>query len=247
MAETPSISSPKRLRLFTLLVAISSSPSSPTARSERTRQARCRSECLLTDIEGCKLRAANGPQWRLVFEEKDSRARRIRVDQIAGHQEAAVGVHAHWRQYVSSPRSSRTRFGITRSPRMRLARASTSGQSTCAFCRRDTWAVDPVSSATISRKSRSRCFVGSALARFRKTGQTEANGRKDRQLMEAGGERGIRTLGRVSPTHAFQACSFNHSDISPCRINDLRTRENQNSGIVVSPPVCRDRLRTFLV
>src|SRR5438093_11858523 len=29
------------------------------------------------------------------------------------------------------------------------------------------------------------------------------------------GERGIRTLGRVSPTHAFQACSFNHSDISP--------------------------------
>jgi hypothetical protein len=32
---------------------------------------------------------------------------------------------------------------------------------------------------------------------------------------KVGGERGIRTLGRVSPTHAFQACSFNHSDISP--------------------------------
>src|SRR2546425_8127858 len=32
---------------------------------------------------------------------------------------------------------------------------------------------------------------------------------------EIGGERGIRTHGRVSPTHAFQACSFNHSDISP--------------------------------
>ena len=31
-----------------------------------------------------------------------------------------------------------------------------------------------------------------------------------------GGESGIRTHGRVSPTHAFQACSFNHSDISPC-------------------------------
>ena len=30
-----------------------------------------------------------------------------------------------------------------------------------------------------------------------------------------GGESGIRTHGRVSPTHAFQACSFNHSDISP--------------------------------
>ena len=33
--------------------------------------------------------------------------------------------------------------------------------------------------------------------------------------LETGGESGIRTHGRVSPTHAFQACSFNHSDISP--------------------------------
>src|SRR5687767_1369268 len=32
---------------------------------------------------------------------------------------------------------------------------------------------------------------------------------------EIGGEKGIRTLGTVSRTHAFQACSFNHSDISP--------------------------------
>ena len=31
----------------------------------------------------------------------------------------------------------------------------------------------------------------------------------------SGGESGIRTHGRVSPTHAFQACSFNRSDISP--------------------------------
>ncbi len=30
-----------------------------------------------------------------------------------------------------------------------------------------------------------------------------------------GGEGGIRTLGRVTPTHAFQACSFSHSDTSP--------------------------------
>ena len=30
-----------------------------------------------------------------------------------------------------------------------------------------------------------------------------------------GGEGGIRTLGKVTPTHAFQACSFNHSDTSP--------------------------------
>lgn len=31
-----------------------------------------------------------------------------------------------------------------------------------------------------------------------------------------GGERGIRTLDRVSPIHAFQACAFNHSATSPC-------------------------------
>ena len=30
-----------------------------------------------------------------------------------------------------------------------------------------------------------------------------------------GGQSGIRTHGRVSPTHAFQACSLNHSDICP--------------------------------
>src|SRR6202051_4427123 len=38
---------------------------------------------------------------------------------------------------------------------------------------------------------------------------------EEKQQEGTGGERGIRTLGRVSPTHAFQACSFNHSDISP--------------------------------
>src|SRR3989454_3768353 len=32
---------------------------------------------------------------------------------------------------------------------------------------------------------------------------------------ERGGEGGIRTHGEVSPTHAFQACSFSHSDTSP--------------------------------
>jgi hypothetical protein len=33
--------------------------------------------------------------------------------------------------------------------------------------------------------------------------------------MERGGEGGIRTLGKVTPTHAFQACSFSLSDTSP--------------------------------
>ena len=38
-----------------------------------------------------------------------------------------------------------------------------------------------------------------------------------------GGEKGIRTLGTVSRTHAFQACSFNHSDISPIEWNQQLT------------------------
>ena len=32
-----------------------------------------------------------------------------------------------------------------------------------------------------------------------------------------GGERGIRTLGGVSPTHPFQGCTIGHSVISPIR------------------------------
>ena len=34
----------------------------------------------------------------------------------------------------------------------------------------------------------------------------------------AGGESGIRTHVRVSPKHAFQACAFSHSAISPASI-----------------------------
>ena len=50
---------------------------------------------------------------------------------------------------------------------------------------------------------------------------------------EFGGERGIRTLGRVSPTHAFQACSIDHSDISPFKINHLRAIWN---SVTQNPP-----------
>ena len=49
------------------------------------------------------------------------------------------------------------------------------------------------------------------------------NGRWYLLKAEAGGESGIRTHGRVSPTHAFQACSFNHSDISPADWNQQFT------------------------
>ena len=43
-----------------------------------------------------------------------------------------------------------------------------------------------------------------------------------------GGEGGIRTLGKVTPTHAFQACSLNHSDTSPKQTQSGRSQRNVN-------------------
>ena len=42
--------------------------------------------------------------------------------------------------------------------------------------------------------------------------------RSTKKRKNNGGEGGIRTHGRVSPTHAFQACSLNRSDTSPHRV-----------------------------
>src|ERR1700723_167066 len=42
-----------------------------------------------------------------------------------------------------------------------------------------------------------------------------------------GGEGGIRTHGRISPTHAFQACSLNRSDTSPV-LRDLAELQKPN-------------------
>ena len=56
--------------------------------------------------------------------------------------------------------------------------------------------------ATAQRRGQAGCIAA------RNAAGTSAAGRY-------GGESGIRTHGRVSPTHAFQACSFNRSDISP--------------------------------
>ena len=61
----------------------------------------------------------------------------------------------------------------------------------------------------------------------RQNGKTTRTATDGASATEGGGERGIRTLGRVSPTHAFQACSFNHSDISPCSKKGLRAAGNQ--------------------
>ena len=46
---------------------------------------------------------------------------------------------------------------------------------------------------------------------------------------------------RLTPI-AFQACSFNHSDISPFRINKLRRRVGCEIADVISPPMFRDHL-----
>src|SRR5947208_11069685 len=40
---------------------------------------------------------------------------------------------------------------------------------------------------------------------------------------KTGGESGIRTHVRVSPKHAFQACAFSHSAISPALSGSLRS------------------------
>ena len=41
-----------------------------------------------------------------------------------------------------------------------------------------------------------------------------------------GGETGIRTQVRVSPKHAFQACAFSHSAISPARFVSLNLTQS---------------------
>jgi DNA-binding beta-propeller fold protein YncE len=50
----------------------------------------------------------------------------------------------------------------------------------------------------------------------------------------SGGERGIRTLDRVSPIHAFQACAFNHSAISPILETARFGVENARSFVSIS-------------
>ena len=42
------------------------------------------------------------------------------------------------------------------------------------------------------------------------------------------GERGVRTLGTLSSTHAFQACTFDHSDISPKKPKPEQRREGDS-------------------
>ena len=75
-----------------------------------------------------------------------------------------------------------------------------------------------------SPSAKARALAGCAERRPVSTDAAKAAAGKIVRLMAiycsglqggSGGESGIRTHGRVSPTHAFQACSFNRSDISP--------------------------------
>gem|GEM_PF-7125980 len=48
------------------------------------------------------------------------------------------------------------------------------------------------------------------------------------------GERGVRTLGTLSSTHAFQACTFDHSDISPKKPKPEQRREGDSALVRIS-------------
>jgi hypothetical protein len=67
-----------------------------------------------------------------------------------------------------------------------------------------------------------------------------------RQVVETTVENVIRYVPTLFHCIAFQACSFNHSDISPFRINDLQSRLNLGTENCVRPPnVPRSALPTI--
>src|SRR5262245_37919932 len=67
--------------------------------------------------------------------------------------------------------------------------------------------------------TRYRCFLPD-LAGFSGSNCTAPQGLRSSAVSRWSGESGIRTHGGVTPTHAFQACSLNHSDISPLEPSD---------------------------
>jgi hypothetical protein len=77
-----------------------------------------------------------------------------------------------------------------------------------------------MAAAVFLRKSRSPRFqssmIDSGSGGLRSGGHQRRLRRQDHG--KSGGEGGIRTHGRVSPTLAFEASSFNRSDTSPWRV-----------------------------
>src|SRR6266446_6659552 len=90
--------------------------------------------------------------------------RRIRVCDVARNQKTAVSVMAGLQKGFSS-RSRRTKFGNTRSPKIRFARASTSGHVTRLVCL-ERAAGDSSSKARIATITFSRSRAGNAFTRL---------------------------------------------------------------------------------
>ena len=90
--------------------------------------------------------------------------RRIRVCDVTRNQETAVSVMAGLQKGFSS-RSRRTKFGNTRSPKIRFARASTSGHVTRLVCL-ERAAGDSSSKARIATITFSRSRAGNAFTRL---------------------------------------------------------------------------------
>ncbi len=61
--------------------------------------------------------------------------------------------------------------------------------------------------------------------------------------VKGGGQRGIRTLGTLSRTHAFQACALNHSATCPCLDPPRFSRRCGEIAFAEIPLVLRHRLK----
>ena len=61
---------------------------------------------------------------------------------------------------------------------------------------------------------------------------------------KTGGESGIRTHVRVSPKHAFQACAFSHSAISPARMMRSSARRAREREVTAFITIVRSSMKT---
>ena len=125
---------------------------------------------------------------------------------------------------LCSSRSQASLPGPLQAPRPRTSRClPREGESDPGrTSRTDRSGAEVSTSMRFTSHTRAMSWLGSSRVRFRTdrgpraacTGSVEEGGTRGLRR-GGGGESGIRTHGRVSPTHAFQACSFNRSDISP--------------------------------
>ena len=130
-----------------------------------------------------------------------------------------TGIHLSFEPLRPSGPASRNRAAPGRPTVFRAAYSNSApapGQSTVYGCR---WPPGPYS------LWRTRCRMAERVGfeptvplraqRFSRPSRSATLAPLRRCMQIDGGEGGIRTHGRVSPTHAFQACSLSHSDTSP--------------------------------